>query len=496
MPRRRTEWQRQLDGRGKVLWHRSVELASLTQEGAQYPGYVALFRKYEPDEEAAPEVGEVANGTSESMITKLANEASSMKIQIIPARDADALVFATGSPLTDSADIKDLLDMAENDFPTKFAHFVSCTSSLLVPAELEVLKLFLRRDHAVEESMEYLCCMDDADTRSVVRIDFAEETGVDAGGVHREWFMLVTELLIDPSLGVFTCTNHEEQTYYFNANSRHTIGEDHLAYFFAIGRLVGRAVLEGEVMGFHFAPALLKIILGIPVTFEDFEALDPVAYKGLQWMLENGGAEELGLDFTVARRDESGNVTTVELVPNGGKIAVTDSNKHEFVERRLRYFLLESVSSQLYVFLKGLYQVIPRQFLMLFDAEELDYVFCGCDSIDVTDWETHTKCSKNLEGTRVVRWFWELVRDMSLEYRRRLLQFGTGCSRVPLGGFRHLTSHDGRICPFTLKGVHSAYIRSHACFNRLDLPLTPTRTELKTVLYATLDTEMYGFTTA
>jgi hypothetical protein len=213
-------------------------------------------------------------------------------------------------------------------------------------------------------------------------------------------------------------------------------------------------------------------------------------------MLEHDGAEALGLDVSATTRDAEGKVTTVDLVPNGAQVPVTDENKHAFAERWLQFFLLESVSDQLYVFLKGLYQVIPRQILMLFDAEEFDYVLCGCDAIDVTDWEAYTRCSKNLAGTRVLRWFWELVREMHPECRRRLLQFATGCSRVPIGGFRHLTSHDGQICPFTLKGVHSPYIRSHACFNRLDLPLASSRSELKEVLHATLNTETYGFTTA
>jgi hypothetical protein len=34
-----------------------------------------------------------------------------------------------------------------------------------------------------------------------------------------------------------------------------------------------------------------------------------------------------------------------------------------------------------------------------------------------------------------------------------------------------------------------------ACFNRLDLPLGISRGELKRMLYAVLDTELYGFTT-
>ncbi|GMF33297.1 unnamed protein product [Phytophthora fragariaefolia] len=489
--RRRTEWQRKIKC-GEVYWFREA-----AQEGSQYPGYVPVFCREDCDGAREAEVlVEPPEGDPGWVVAKLQNETRLMKIRTASAEEANALEFATGAPSSRNVDIKGYLDMSREDFPTKFAHFVACTSSLMVPAELEVLKLFLRREYAVEESMEYFCCMDDNDTRSVVRIDFAEESGVDAGGVHREWFTLVTELVIDPSLGVFTCVNHEIQTYYFNINSRADVGVEHLAYFFAVGRLVGRALLDGEVMGFHFVPALLKIILGIPLTFRDYEDFDPTTYKSLLWMLENDGADTLGLDFTATRTNANGDMVVVELVPKGGEIPVTDSNKRSFAEHWVHYFLLESISDQLYVFLKGLYEVIPRQILMLFDAEELDYVLCGCDTIDMTDWETHTRCSRNLTGSRVLRWFWELVRDMNPESRRRLLQFATGCSRVPIGGFRHLTSHDGQICPFTLKGVHSAYIRSHACFNRLDLPLVSTRAELKEVLYATLSTETYGFTTA
>lgn len=76
-------------------------------------------------------------------------------------------------------------------------------------------------------------------------------------------------------------------------------------------------------------------------------------------MLEHDGTDKLGLDFTVTRRDANDNLVTVEIVPSGEDIPVTDDNKHDFAERWLHYFLLESVSDQLYVFLKGLYCTVP-----------------------------------------------------------------------------------------------------------------------------------------
>ncbi|CAI5724764.1 unnamed protein product [Peronospora destructor] len=135
----------------------------------------------------------------------------------------------------------------------------------------------------------------------------------------------------------------------------------------------------------------------------------------------------------------------------------------------------------------------------MFDPEEFDYLLCGSPEIDITDWEAHTVLTPNLKDANVTRWFWEIVSQMPNEYRRRLLLFATGSACVPLAGFGGLTSYDGRLCPFSLKGVSyrtTQYISSHACFNRLDLPLYHNKKELKSMLYATLDNNLTGFTTA
>lgn len=79
-----------------------------------------------------------------------------------------------------------------------------------------------------------------------------------------------------------------------------------------------------------------------------------------------------------------------------------------------------------------------------------------------------------------------------------MLHFATGSSRVPIAGFSALVSNDGRLCPFTLKFAEAetnGYIWSHACFNRLDLPLFRSKDRFKAVLYAILETERAGFTT-
>ncbi|GAB9476732.1 hypothetical protein Gpo141_00013791, partial [Globisporangium polare] len=61
-----------------------------------------------------------------------------------------------------------------------------------------------------------------------------------------------------------------------------------------------------------------------------------------------------------------------------------------------------------------------------------------------------------------------------------------------------MTSFDGQLSPFTLHGAklsEGEYISSHACFNRLVLPLYESREMVEKALYAVLELDLYGFST-
>jgi hypothetical protein len=92
----------------------------------------------------------------------------------------------------------------------------------------------------------------------------------------------------------------------------------------------------------------------------------------------------------------------------------------------------------------------------------------------------------------VAAW-WDAVGALSAAERARLLQFATGSSRPPAGGFHALTSYDGRPQRFTLAPVPralAAYPRAHTCFNRVDLPLYSTPAELRMRLRECLSLEL------
>jgi hypothetical protein len=68
----------------------------------------------------------------------------------------------------------------------------------------------------------------------------------------------------------------------------------------------------------------------------------------------------------------------------------------------------------------------------------LQVILFGLPEIDVDDWQNNTQYKRCTAQVKQIDWFWQVVRRFDNERRVRLLQFVTGTSRVPMGGFREL----------------------------------------------------------
>ncbi|KAE9024778.1 hypothetical protein PF004_g3536 [Phytophthora fragariae] len=465
---KRHEWTRELNDENRLVWRRR-----LMEGGDHSPGYVLRF---DLPPEAEPESERASSKRRERSLSTGYDPSAGVQFELLEPRDVDPTQFPLPPPRADVADkLKDLkrlaVDAAAHDFPTKYAHFIASATTLLQAGDRSCLSVHC--DYILEQSVQHINCIRETSIRSVrLEVNFAGEEDVagGVGGLHREWLTLLNEKLVDPEVGLFSCTQRSDQTYFINPQSKRVLGADHLQHFHAAGRLVGRSLLEGAVLNFHLCAPLLKMMLGTPITLGDLEHLDAEMYRSLTWLLDNDDTEALELDFTVTQRHGS-HTQTVELIPAGRNIQVNDDNKFELADRKFRFMMFESVAPQLASFLKGFYEAVPQRMLLPFDYEELDYLLCGSEEIDVSDWKHHTHIHVTLESRQEVAWFWDVVKEMSGVYQKRLLQFATGCSRVPLVGFQGLTSYDGQLCKFTLTDAGDVkYFRSHACHNMLELP--------------------------
>ena len=61
----------------------------------------------------------------------------------------------------------------------------------------------------------------------------------------------------------------------------------------------------------------------------DMESIDPDFYKSLRWMLDNSIDGVIDQTFSI-EEEKFGETETIDLIPDGQNIAVTDENKEEY----------------------------------------------------------------------------------------------------------------------------------------------------------------------
>lgn len=236
--------------------------------------------------------------------------------------------------------------------------------------------------------------------------------------------------------------------------------EDYLVYYRFLGRVMGKALFDRQLVAGHMVQYIYKHFCGWPIAFKDLISVDEEYYNNLnqlQQLVESGeDLEMLCLDFTTTS-DVMGIKQEVPLVEGGADIVVNNQNFPEYLEACLKYRMLERVKPQLNELILGFFDVIPEPLLTVFDFQELELLMCGLPTIDMDDWREHTEYSGEYEGIGAdapsVQWFWEVVTEFDQEMKARLLQFVTGTSGVPARGFGVLQGNDGNVRKFTIHGV-------------------------------------------
>lgn len=415
---KRNEWVRKVDVEGKVFWYRKGSQTSTASSG-----FAVTFAQEH----------EITIDVNASKTETLTQEVKNAKLSLVEASAADATVFALGGKLESTSHEKEVVEQAVSlDFPSKYASFVAKAAAALAPTKKQLLSLKVDRVQLFKQALDHISLVDAKFVRAEIQLKFLQKQAGPAVIEGRSWFTQVSELVGAPASGLFTQVDKANQAFFLNRHSQQILGDDHLTYFFAAGRLLGKGLLEGKLWSFHLAMPLLKIILGQPVTVSDLESFD-----------------------------------------NASEFKSVDA-------------LVEPVSEQLYAFLKGVYEVVPQELLMVLDAEELEYILCGSDVIDVDEWERTSHYNETIHAHPSKKWFWQFARAMSLDYKKRLLHFTTGNTRVPIGGFAALTNYNGHVAPFTIIGkelVISRVVRAQPCFNQMELPTYVHKRELKANLF-------------
>ncbi|XP_037014894.1 E3 ubiquitin-protein ligase HACE1 isoform X2 [Artibeus jamaicensis] len=355
--------------------------------------------------------------------------------------------------------------------------------------------LLVHRDSIFRSSCEVVSKANCAKLKQGIAVRFHGEEGM-GQGVVREWFDILSNEIVNPDYALFT-QSADGTTFQPNSNSY--VNPDHLNYFRFAGQILGLALNHRQLVNIYFTRSFYKHILGIPVNYQDVASIDPEYAKNLQWILDND-ISDLGLELTFSvETDVFGAMEEVPLKPGGESILVTQNNKAEYVQLVTELRMTRAIQPQINAFLQGFHMFIPPSLIQLFDEFELELLLSGMPEIDVSDWIKNTEYTSGYEREDpVIQWFWEVVEDITPEERVLLLQFVTGSSRVPHGGFANIMGGSG-LQNFTIAAVPytpNLLPTSSTCINMLKLPEYPSKEVLKDRLLVALHCGSYGYTMA
>jgi E3 ubiquitin-protein ligase NEDD4 len=326
-------------------------------------------------------------------------------------------------------------------------------------------------------------------------IKFDGEDGLDYGGLSREFFFLLSQSIFDPSYGLFQYCSPTNYLLQICPNSG--VNPEHLHYFRFVGRVLGLAIFHSRFLDAFFTPSFYKALLKKKISLSDLQGVDRESFNSLTWILEHDlSAQGAHMEMYFVADDECmGTVETHELIPGGKQILVNDQNKHQYVDAYCKWKLYLRVKEQFDAIRHGLYEILPYETLVIFDEKEMELLLGGLKEIDTEDWQRHTEYKRYRATDKQIQWFWQVVQDYDAEKRMRLLQFVTGTSRLPIGGFRELHGSDGpRRFTVERTGSVDSLPKSHTCFNRLDLPAYSSYAQLHSKLTYAIE-ETVGFAT-
>ncbi|ETV92125.1 hypothetical protein, variant 1 [Aphanomyces invadans] len=383
-------------------------------------------------------------------------------------------------PLSDLSfcDFPFVLDPASKSlvlhFDSEYQQRITVQDSIASTPSLDGLMPYLvlrvRREFVVLDALQQLVQASSDQLKKPLKVKFLGEEGVDEGGVKKEFFQIIIRELLDPNFGMFLADN-ETHTLWFNCDSLESTME-----FELIGILLGLAIYNGVILELHFPRLVYKKLMDQPVTLEDVELCQPALGKGLRQMLEfDGDVEAVYQRAFEVSYEVFGEVKTVDLVPNGKSINVTNANRKDYVAKYVHYVTTEAVERQYGAFHRGFHLVCGGSALALFRYEELELLVCGSPDLDFDALEAVTHYDDGYtEQSDVIKYFWTVVHGFSVEEKKQLLKFCTGSDRVPIRGLSEMTFVISRNGPDSNK-----LPTAHTCFNHLLLPEYASQDKLK-----------------
>ena len=348
------------------------------------------------------------------------------------------------------------------------------------------LLLKVERWCIVHSSFQVTKWLSDSQWIHLFEIEFEGEPGIDQGGIRREWFEILCREIFKPTFNLFVQAEEGSDAVLPNSKPyQDNFGKNALKMYKFAGKIVGKCLLESahgstyrQQLPVRLAKSFLALIVGLRVQFKHFSYDTPEFYatKVRSILTGNVDDEDGGMNDIVFSEEEymssesvSQNVKIVDLKPNGSQTKVTESNKHEYLDLLAQYKLCDRFKEKTAAFLDGLHRLVPDSLLSLFDEHELELLLCGIREYSLQDLKKYHIVVGGIFGgpsAKILNWFWLILASFTREQMARLVQFTTGSSQLPHGGFEKLQP----MFQIMGSGEKNSLPTAHTCFNMICLP--------------------------
>ncbi|CAD8054024.1 unnamed protein product [Paramecium primaurelia] len=331
-------------------------------------------------------------------------------------------------------------------------------SSLMFSQTL--LKLQIDRNDVLISALESLS-RNDINLKAKLQIEFQGEQGIDQGGLAKEFFSLLTQQLFDLNFGMFIPKNNNSILWFNKYNMETPIKYE------LVGMILGLALYNQVNLDLQFPQVIFKKLMNEPICFEDLKEFDLEVYNGLNTLVEykyDNIEDVFALNFTITEAIWD-DIRTVELLPNGAQILVTQQNKHQYIKLCINYYLNESIQIPFNSFKKGFWKVVEGNGIQLFTGYELQQLIVGQKHFNLQELEETTEYDGFDQNSEYIKSFWQFLRSLNEEKQKRFLFFCTGSDRIPIGGLKSLK--------FLIQkyGENTEQLpKAHTCFNVFLLP--------------------------
>ena len=145
---------------------------------------------------------------------------------------------------------------------------------------------------------------------------------------------------------------------------------------FALGRLMGVALIKRVPLPVGLSRSVYKVLLGERITAFDVARIDPTfARHRVMGVLKAGGVAEMEavlcdelkmVGVPMANASNNGGRAAVEpdeLFEGGRNVRVTEKNKKKYIQLLVEHYLIGHCRSELAILVEGFYDLVPKRVL-------------------------------------------------------------------------------------------------------------------------------------